>query len=484
MATGETEEKEEEEEEEEEEVFLLEMRTTLRSDNAGAQLRALGFELVQSVAATGRHGRCMWNQISTAVAAAASSHPTPLSFLVPPLLRCYWFVADTAVVLRDPPMVLVVLLVVVVVLLVVVVPIGYSSGGELEEPVSSFGSSIFPGNKHLAKRRLRLRSVDLLPLVVLVVEVEVLVVVVLVLVVLVVAAKLNPEAMWEYPKTNGDVPSFVGMKGTRWMMMLSLRRGLEVPIRSRPAGRQQFVHFTLHFFDIAAVSWSPVSRSALQRIPTTTSSTTQRDLLAAQQKLGNQKLDLADSSAASAAAAAAAVGLTWERGGRRSERLQLVVVTLAGGQFAVVRRCRNRSTGVEYAAKFIKKRRSRSSRRGVTREDIEREVNILKELQHANIITLHDVYENKAEVIPQCLELVAGGELFDFLAEKESLSEEEATQFLKQILEGVFYLHTKQIAHFDLKIDFGNDFKNIFGTPEFVAPEVVNYEPLGLEADM
>ena len=47
---------------------------------------------------------------------------------------------------------------------------------------------------------------------------------------------------------------------------------------------------------------------------------------------------------------------------------------------------------------------------------------------------------------------VAGGELFDFLAEKESLSEEEATQFLKQILDGVFYLHTKHIAHFDLKV--------------------------------
>ncbi|KAB1252147.1 Death-associated protein kinase 1, partial [Camelus dromedarius] len=88
---------------------------------------------------------------------------------------------------------------------------------------------------------------------------------------------------------------------------------------------------------------------------------------------------------------------------------------------------------------------------------------------------------------------VAGGELFDFLAEKESLTEEEATEFLKQILNGVYYLHSLQIAHFDLKIidfglahkiDFGNEFKNIFGTPEFVAPEIVNYEPLGLEADM
>lgn len=182
---------------------------------------------------------------------------------------------------------------------------------------------------------------------------------------------------------------------------------------------------------------------------------------------------------------------------------------LGSGQFAIVRKCREKSSGVEYAGKFIKKRRLSSSRRGVSREEIEREVNILREIQHSNIITLHDIFENKTDVI-LILELVSGGELFDFLAEKESLTEEEATQFLKQILDGVHYLHSKRIAHFDLKpenimlldknvpnpriklIDFGiahqikagNEFKNIFGTPEFVAPEIVNYEPLGLEADM
>uniref|UniRef100_A0A4W4G5V2 non-specific serine/threonine protein kinase n=1 Tax=Electrophorus electricus TaxID=8005 RepID=A0A4W4G5V2_ELEEL len=165
---------------------------------------------------------------------------------------------------------------------------------------------------------------------------------------------------------------------------------------------------------------------------------------------------------------------------------------LGSGQFAIVRKCREKSTGVEYAAKFIKKRRLSSSRRGVSREEIEREVNILREIQHSNIITLHDIFENKTDVI-LILELVSGGELFDFLAEKESLTEEEATQFLKQILDGVHYLHSKHIAHFDLKpenimlldknvpnpriklIDFGiahqikegNEFKNIFGTPEF-----------------
>ncbi|XP_069480507.1 death-associated protein kinase 2 isoform X2 [Ambystoma mexicanum] len=182
---------------------------------------------------------------------------------------------------------------------------------------------------------------------------------------------------------------------------------------------------------------------------------------------------------------------------------------LGSGQFAIVKKCKEKSTGIEYAAKFIKKRQSRASRRGVRREEIEREVDILQHVQHPNIVTLHDVYENRTDVV-LILELVSGGELFDFLAQKESLSEEEATRFIKQILDGVSYLHAKKIAHFDLKpenimlldknipiphiklIDFGLahkredgvEFKNIFGTPEFVAPEIINYEPLGLPADL
>ncbi|KAG5847977.1 hypothetical protein ANANG_G00131990 [Anguilla anguilla] len=169
---------------------------------------------------------------------------------------------------------------------------------------------------------------------------------------------------------------------------------------------------------------------------------------------------------------------------------------LGSGQFAIVRRCRERASGKEYAAKFIKKRRAASSRRGVSREEIEREVSILRHVRHPNIVTLHAVHESPSDVV-LVLELVSGGELFDFLAEKESLTEEEATRFLKQILDGVhrrtsccwiranpsprIKLIDFGIAH---RISPGDEFKNIFGTPEFVAPEIVNYEPLGLEADM
>lgn len=69
---------------------------------------------------------------------------------------------------------------------------------------------------------------------------------------------------------------------------------------------------------------------------------------------------------------------------------------------------------------------------------------------------------------------VSGGELFDYISEKDHLSEEEASAFIKQILDGVEHLHSKNIAHLDLKvhtfiqISFVNKWvKNcqIFGSP-------------------
>lgn len=181
---------------------------------------------------------------------------------------------------------------------------------------------------------------------------------------------------------------------------------------------------------------------------------------------------------------------------------------IGSGQFAVVRRCCEISTSTTYAAKFIKKKRARASRRGVTREDIQKEVDILKSISHENIISLHNVFESKTHVV-LILEMVAGGELFDFLSDRECLEEWESVCFVKQILNAVDYLHDRNIAHFDLKpenimlldkdktpqriklIDFGlaqriapgEEYKNMHGTPEFVAPEIIAYEVIGLPAD-
>ncbi|NWS30685.1 DAPK2 kinase, partial [Polioptila caerulea] len=182
---------------------------------------------------------------------------------------------------------------------------------------------------------------------------------------------------------------------------------------------------------------------------------------------------------------------------------------LGSGHFGVVRLCRERSTSSFYAAKFVKMRQCWGSRLGLERAQVEREVAILRQLDHPNIMHLHDLFASRAEVV-LILELISGGELFDFIAEKEMLSEEEAIQFLGQILCGVEYLHARLIAHFDLKpenimlqekdvpkprikiIDFGLaqqlengiTFKSLCGTPQYIAPEVINYEPLSPATDM
>ena len=47
---------------------------------------------------------------------------------------------------------------------------------------------------------------------------------------------------------------------------------------------------------------------------------------------------------------------------------------------------------------------------------------------------------------------VSGGELFDYLSERDTVSEDEAVAFLKQILCGVAHLHSRDIVHLDLKV--------------------------------
>jgi hypothetical protein len=70
------------------------------------------------------------------------------------------------------------------------------------------------------------------------------------------------------------------------------------------------------------------------------------------------------------------------------------------GQFAVVKRVRELNTGHEFAAKFVRKKKCIAGKRGLKREEILREADILSELApHPNIITLHDVFENKHEII-------------------------------------------------------------------------------------
>ncbi|TSO05467.1 Death-associated protein kinase 2 [Bagarius yarrelli] len=179
------------------------------------------------------------------------------------------------------------------------------------------------------------------------------------------------------------------------------------------------------------------------------------------------------------------------------EDLYEIREVLGSGHFGQVREVCERATGTLWAGKFLKLRRGAGSRLGLERASVEKEVEILQSLQHQNIMALKDVFESKAEVV-LIVELIRGGELFDFIAEKESLTETDAIDFLKQILEGVSYMHSKHIGHFDLKpenimlsdkqvhnpnikiIDFGmahcflqgEEYKSMGGTPQYIGSVV------------
>ncbi|XP_057305581.1 5'-AMP-activated serine/threonine-protein kinase catalytic subunit alpha-like isoform X1 [Hydractinia symbiolongicarpus] len=180
---------------------------------------------------------------------------------------------------------------------------------------------------------------------------------------------------------------------------------------------------------------------------------------------------------------------------------------LGRGQFAVVKKCISKETNEEVAAKFIKLKRTRTSKAGLSREMIEREASILNLLSHDKVIKLYDVFDLGPEIV-LVLELLSGGELFDKICELEYLTELDACCYMKQVLEAIEHLHDSSIVHLDIKpenivlkssdktdiklVDFGlaqklepgKDLREMMGTPEFVAPEVINYETIGFYTDM
>jgi len=133
-----------------------------------------------------------------------------------------------------------------------------------------------------------------------------------------------------------------------------------------------------------------------------------------------------------------------------------------------------------------------------------REIEIMKKIDHANVLKLQEVYETE-DVIALVMELVNGGELFYKIVEKGNYSEKDAVRIVRQMMKGVEYLHGQGIAHRDLKpenllcqmdsrddykpfrvviadfglsknFDGGEALQTSCGTPDYVAPEVITAE--------
>ncbi|XP_023716510.1 calcium/calmodulin-dependent protein kinase type II alpha chain isoform X5 [Cryptotermes secundus] len=178
---------------------------------------------------------------------------------------------------------------------------------------------------------------------------------------------------------------------------------------------------------------------------------------------------------------------------------------LGKGAFSVVRRCVQKSTGSEFAAKIIntKKLSARDFQK------LEREARICRKLQHPNIVRLHDsIQEENFHYL--VFDLVTGGELFEDIVAREFYSEADASHCIQQILESVNHCHQNGVVHRDLKpenlllaskqkgaavklADFGLAIEvqgeqqawfGFAGTPGYLSPEVLKKEPYGKPVDI
>ncbi|MBA0587492.1 hypothetical protein Gorai_000620 [Gossypium raimondii] len=180
--------------------------------------------------------------------------------------------------------------------------------------------------------------------------------------------------------------------------------------------------------------------------------------------------------------------------------------TLGEGTFAKVKFARHLETGENVAIKILDKEKVLKHKMIA---QIKREISTMKLIIHPNVIRLYEVMASKTKIYI-VLELVTGGELFDKIASKGRLKEDEARKYFQQLINAVDYCHSRGVYHRDLKpenllldgngvlkvSDFGLSalpqqvredglLHTTCGTPNYVAPEVIDNKGYdGAKADL
>eukprot|EP00612_Vaucheria_litorea_P001493 CAMPEP_0171455420 /NCGR_PEP_ID=MMETSP0945-20130129/2321_1 /TAXON_ID=109269 /ORGANISM="Vaucheria litorea, Strain CCMP2940" /LENGTH=346 /DNA_ID=CAMNT_0011980655 /DNA_START=139 /DNA_END=1179 /DNA_ORIENTATION=- len=178
--------------------------------------------------------------------------------------------------------------------------------------------------------------------------------------------------------------------------------------------------------------------------------------------------------------------------------------TLGEGAYSQVKEGTHIPSNKLFAVKCIKKDKLPPE----DEADLLEEVNILRNLEHPNIIEIYQFYKYEKDYYYVIIEYMKGGELFDRIVAKQFYTEKEARDLCKVLLEAVKYLHDKDIVHRDLKpenllmtssnddasiklADFGfakslngQTVSTQCGTPAYVAPEILRNKPYGTSVDM
>ncbi|XP_064808890.1 obscurin-like [Oncorhynchus masou masou] len=188
--------------------------------------------------------------------------------------------------------------------------------------------------------------------------------------------------------------------------------------------------------------------------------------------------------------------------GKRRKLLSVYDVheEIGRGTYGVVKRVTHKRTGEGFAAKFLPLRSS-------TRTRAFQERDLLSRLAHPRVSCLLDFFSTRRTLV-LVTEACSSYGLLDHLLLKGSVSEIEVQMYVQQILEGVGHIHSMNILHLDIKpdnilmvfppreeikiCDFGfcqemdtsRHQYSQFGTPEFVAPEIIHQDPVTIASDI
>ena len=160
------------------------------------------------------------------------------------------------------------------------------------------------------------------------------------------------------------------------------------------------------------------------------------------------------------------------------------------GNFGKVKLGIFKPTGEEFAIKILNKNKIKIK----MKNSIFKENEIITRFNHINVVYVFQILEDSQNFYI-IMEYCKHGELFDYIVKNEKLSEEEASIFFYQLINGIEYIHSKGISHRDLKpenlllaenkilkiIDFGlsHEFegdellKTKCGSPSYAAPEII-----------
>ena len=161
------------------------------------------------------------------------------------------------------------------------------------------------------------------------------------------------------------------------------------------------------------------------------------------------------------------------------------------GNFGKVKLGVFKPTKEEFAIKVLNKEKIKKKMKNLAL----RENEIITKLNHINIVLVYCIIDTKEDFFI-IMEYCKYGELFDYIVKYKRLSENEASNFFYQLINGVEYIHSQGIAHRDLKpenllltenktlkiIDFGlsHEFeeeeflKTKCGSPSYAAPEIIS----------